>query len=147
MEDELTERIARALLRAAIKRSVLSYQRFHDLCGPELSYAQRYCVLEKAVESVSDPRRLDYGVLLALDSGLPGDDYFRRFYRYRHDEYLRSMGDPRIQRQSVKQKWALVRVERMRAYEDARVESALPRALDANALVHIASPLPWPRTT
>jgi hypothetical protein len=143
VEHELMERIARALVRTAIKRGVLSYQRFHDLCGPGLSYTERYGVLEKAVECVSDPRILDYGVLLALDSGLPGDDYFRRFYRYRHDEYVKTMGDPRIQRQSVKQKWALVRAERLRAYEDARLRrdaSADKERAGASCVVAIPTP-------
>lgn len=116
VESELVDRIAKALQRTAAKRSLLTYQRFHEICGPTVRLARRYEALEQALQSLSDIRTFDYGVLLALDSGLPADDYFKRFMKFRYQEYVARMGDPRVQRQSIKRKWELVQCERERTY-------------------------------
>jgi hypothetical protein len=124
VHTELSERIAHALQRAAMKRSRLSYQKFHLLCGADARLWQRYDALEAAISALGDLKTVDYGVLLALDSGLPGPDFFQRFCKHRHSEYVAIVGDPKFQRQSVSRKRILVEMERERVYEHAR--SAAP---------------------
>jgi hypothetical protein len=131
MNEELTQRVAQAVRRAAMKRTVLPYRRFHEICGPDVPYAQRYALLERALTTLCDMHALDYGVLLALDNGLPGDDYFRRYLKHRRPEYVAVVGDPMMVRQSVKKKWMLVRAERERAYADMLQRLAAATAVTA----------------
>jgi hypothetical protein len=120
VETELSLRIAKALRRCALHEQVLSYQRFHALCEKGVPLVQRYAALETAAQSLADVRELDYGVLMALDSGLPGVEFFQRYLRHRHGEYVTLMGDPRYHRQTVVRKRALVAGERTRVYAHAR---------------------------
>lgn len=121
METELSLRLAKALRRCASHEQVLTYQRFHTLCEKGVPLVQRYAALESAIESLADVHNIDYGVLLALDSGLPGAEFFQRYLRHRHGEYVSLMGDPKYHRQTVARKRALVARERERVYAHARV--------------------------
>lgn len=78
------------------------------------------------MQALGDLRDIDYGVLLALDSGLPGTEFFQRYLRYRHSEYIQTMGDPKYQRQTLARKKALVASERARVYAHARAADEEP---------------------
>ncbi len=80
---------------------------------------QRYAALESAIESPADMREIDYGALMALDSGLPGAEFFRRYLRHRYGEYIEMMGDPKYHRQTLARKRVLVARERERVYAHA----------------------------
>lgn len=125
METELSLRLAKALRRCASHGQVFTYQRFHALCDKGVPLAQRYAALESAVGMFADVRDMDYGVLMALDSGLPGAEFFQRYLRHRHGEYVMLMGDPKYQRQTVARKRELVARERDRVYAHARANQAL----------------------
>jgi hypothetical protein len=120
VETELSQRLAKALRRCASHRQLLTYQRFHSLCEKSVPLAQRYAALESAVSTLGDVSDIDYGVLLALDSGLPGAEFFQRYLRHRHGEYVTMMGDPRYRRQTVASKKVLVARERARVYAHAQ---------------------------
>ncbi|WP_244829662.1 hypothetical protein [Caballeronia sp. TF1N1] len=120
METELSLRLARALRRCASHGYVFPYQRFHALCGKGLPLAERYAALETAISALADLRDMDYGVLMALDCGLPGAEFFQRYLRHRYNEYVTLMGDPKYQRQTLARKRALVARERERVFEHAR---------------------------
>jgi hypothetical protein len=120
VETELSLRLARALRRCASHGQLLTYQRFHALCEKGVPLAQRYAALESAIETLGDVHDLDYGVLMALDSGLPGAEFFQRYLRHRSSEYITLMGDPKYHRQTVARKRTLVARERERVYEHAR---------------------------
>lgn len=121
METELSSKLAKVLRRCASHRQLLSYQRFHALCDKNVPLSQRYAALESAVKTLGDVQDIDYGVLLALDSGLPGAEFFQRYLRYRRSEYVNMMGDPRFRRQTVASKKALVARERARVFAHARL--------------------------
>jgi hypothetical protein len=112
METELTLQIAHALQRAAARKRLLPYQKFHSLCGREVPLVQRYAALEAAINLLCEPAKVDYGALLSCDSGLPGPDFFQRFRKERFTEFGAIIGDPRFCRQSLKQKRVLVELER-----------------------------------
>ncbi|WP_244816169.1 hypothetical protein [Caballeronia sp. Lep1P3] len=120
METELSQRIAKALKRCANHRQLLTYQRFHALCEKSVPLAQRYAALESAVTTLGDVHEIDYGALLALDCGLPGAEFFQRYLRFRHGEYVMLMGDPKYHRQTLASKKSLVARERARVYAHAR---------------------------
>ncbi|MDR5814764.1 hypothetical protein QCE62_14360 [Caballeronia sp. LZ033] len=44
-------------------------------------------MLHDAADSLCDCARLDYGCLMALDNGLPGEDFFQRFKHNRPHEF------------------------------------------------------------
>jgi hypothetical protein len=121
VETELSLRLARALQRCASHGQLLTYQRFHALCEKGLPLVQRYAALESAVLALGDVREIDYGVLMSLDNGLPGAEFFQRYLRHRHGEYVELMRDPKYHRQSVARKRVLVARERERVYEHARM--------------------------
>ncbi|SAK57788.1 hypothetical protein AWB80_02322 [Caballeronia pedi] len=121
METELSQRLAKALWRCASHGQVLTYQRFHALCDKGVPLPQRYAALESAIGTLADVRDIDYGVLMALDSGLPGVEFFQRYLRHRHGEYVMQMGDPRYHRQTLAGKRTLVARERDRVYAHARM--------------------------
>ncbi|SAK48591.1 hypothetical protein AWB75_01155 [Caballeronia catudaia] len=121
METELSQRLAKALWRCALHGHVLAYQRFHALCDKTVPLPQRYAALESAINTLGDVRNIDYGVLMALDSGLPGAEFFQRYLRYRHGEYVLQMGDPKYHRQTLAGKRTLVARERDRVYAHARM--------------------------
>jgi hypothetical protein len=121
VETELSQRLAKALWRCASHGHVLPYQRFHALCERSIPLAQRYAALESAIKTLGDVREIDYGVLMALDSGLPGAEFFQRYLRHRHSEYVQLMGDPKYHRQTLAHKRTLVAGERDRVYAHARL--------------------------
>jgi hypothetical protein len=120
VETELSQRLAKTLRRCASHGNVFTYQRFHHLCDKGVPLVQRYAALESAIESLGDVREIDYGALMALDSGLPGAEFFQRYLRYRHGEYIDMMGDPKYHRQTLARKRGLVARERERVYAHAR---------------------------
>jgi hypothetical protein len=120
VETELSLRLAKALRRCASHGQVLSYQRFHALCEKGVPLTQRYAALESAITALADVRDIDYGVLMALDSGLPGAEFFQRYLRYRYGEYVSLMGDPKYHKQTLARKRTLVAHERERVYAHAR---------------------------
>jgi hypothetical protein len=121
VETELSQRLVKALWRCASHGQVLTYQRFHALCEKGVPLPQRYAALEYAVQALGDVRDIDYGVLMALDSGLPGAEFFQRYLRHRRGEYVMQMGDPKYQRQTLARKRSLVARERDRVYAHARM--------------------------
>ena len=121
VETELSQRLAKVLWRCASHGQVLPYQRFHALCDKAVPLPQRYAALESAIKTLGDLGDIDYGVLMALDSGLPGAEFFQRYLRHRHGEYVTQMGDPKYQRQTLARKRTLVARERDRVYAHARM--------------------------
>ncbi|WP_250515156.1 hypothetical protein [Caballeronia sp. INDeC2] len=121
METELSQRLAKALWRCASHGQVLTYQRFHAQCDKGVPLPQRYAALESAIKTLADVNDIDYGVLMALDNGLPGAEFFQRYLRYRHGEYVMQMGDPKYHRQTLARKRTLVARERDRVYAHARM--------------------------
>lgn len=119
MDSNLVERLALALRRAACKRTVLPYQRLHAMLPAQMPVSMRYDVLEAAAKQLEDLEVCDYGVLLALDCGMPGADFFLRFKRRRFSDYVLALGDPRYTRPTRKKKTALVAAERIRVYQHA----------------------------
>ncbi|WP_232470936.1 hypothetical protein [Caballeronia hypogeia] len=99
----------------------MTYQRFHTLCEKGVPLPQRYAALESAIKTLGNVAEIDYGVLMALDSGLPGAEFFQRYLRHRRNEYVLQMGDPKYQRQTLARKRTLVARERDRVYAHARV--------------------------
>lgn len=124
MEAEPVERIALALQRAAERERLVTYQRFHALFGAHDPLTARYAALERAVATLAEVSTVDYGVLLALNNGLPGPDFFRRFIRHRYEDYVAVMGPP-IHGQSLKRKRILVEAERRRVYEHAKNKASM----------------------
>jgi|UPI0006D3C537 hypothetical protein len=123
MDAERIERIMLALRRAAERERLLPYQRFHAMFGATDPLVTRYDALERAVTSLAEISAVDYGVLLALDNGLPGLEFFRRFKKYRFDDFVAVMG-PQIHWESIKRKRVLVEAERRRVYDDAKRKAA-----------------------
>ncbi|CAB3803240.1 hypothetical protein [Paraburkholderia fynbosensis] len=119
MDANLVKRIALALQEAARNRTLLPYQRLHAMLPGQLPVSLRYDVLEAAAKKLEDLEICDYGVLLALDSGMPGSDFFLRFRRRRLADYILALGDPRYTRPTRKMKTALVAAERARVYQHA----------------------------
>lgn len=113
---DLTLRVARALQRVANNRRVLPYAKFHALFEGPVPLCKRYQALESAVGVLGDLTEIDYGALLACDNGLPGPDFFQRFRRYRLDDFVAIMGDPRFCSQSRKLQRVLADRERERVY-------------------------------
>jgi hypothetical protein len=124
VETELSLKLVKALKRCASNGHLLSYQRFHSMCEKGVPLVSRYAALETAIATLGDVHEIDYGVLMALDSGLPGTEFFQRYLRYRHGEYVAQMGDPKYQAQTVARKRLLVARERERVYEHARMLDA-----------------------
>src|ERR1700744_1335778 len=113
-----TRNTATILLRAATRRSLVTYQNLHALFGPGEPLHSRYRALEDAARSLSDCEALDYGCLMRLDNGLPGDDFFNRFRRGRRDEYEKIMGFASAGRSTTKKRLLAV-AERQRVFEHA----------------------------
>lgn len=116
MDSNLVERIALALRETARNRAVLPYQRFHAMLPFDMPVSERYRVLEAAATHLEDLKVCDYGVLLALDCGMPGTDFFLRFRKRRFAEYVLAFGDPRYSRPTRKKQRALIEAERERVY-------------------------------
>ncbi|WP_260854501.1 hypothetical protein [Paraburkholderia sp. BCC1884] len=124
MDSNLVERLVIALRQTARNRTVLPYQRLHALLPARMPIAERYDVLEAAAKELEDLEVCDYGVLLALDCGMPGSDFFLRFRRRRFADYVLALGDPRYTRPTQKKKTALVAAERTRVYQHAASSTA-----------------------
>jgi hypothetical protein len=124
MEATQVERIVAMLIHAAERQRLIPYQHFHALFTASDPLTVRYQTLEQAVVSVSESSALDYGVLLTLCNGLPGDDFFRRFQKYRYDDFIAVMGAS-VHWKSIKRKRTLVEAERRRVYDDAKRRVAL----------------------
>lgn len=119
MEPETVRRIVDLLHGSARKRQLLTYQRFHSMFEPDVPLRQRYHALAGAVRILTNGRALDYGVLLMLDNGMPGPEFFERFRRSRPEAYAAVMG-LNSYRQSFKKKNILARSEREKVFNDAR---------------------------
>ncbi|HZZ12224.1 MAG TPA: hypothetical protein VFE79_16170 [Paraburkholderia sp.] len=129
MNSDNVDQIALALQRAGAHRRLMPYQRFHALFVCQVPLAARYEALERAVASLAQTTALDYGVLLALDNGLPGAEFFRRFRRNRYADYLAVMGNG-MHEQSLKRKRVLAAQERDRVFADAE-RRAPPKSREA----------------
>ena len=119
----ITERVTRALVRAAAADGVLPYVRFHAMFERTVPLTERYRVLESAVRTLADVSTVDYGVLLACDNGLPGPDFFQRFRKFRTGEYTAVVGSSPLQYVTMKQKRLIATAERARVYEHAREQA------------------------
>ncbi|MBN3752299.1 hypothetical protein G3N95_05070 [Paraburkholderia sp. Tr-20389] len=73
--------IASVLLKAVVHRRLVTYRKMHALFNKDVPLTARYELRVNAVLLLSDCRQLDYGAVLMLDSGLPGDDFVARFER------------------------------------------------------------------
>ncbi|WP_233835464.1 hypothetical protein [Paraburkholderia sp. ZP32-5] len=118
MNIDRTRNIAAMLLRAARRRKLVTYQELHALFGPGEPLDCRYRALEDAARSLSDCAALDYGCLMRLDNGLPGDDFFNRFRRGRPGEYEKVMGFASAGRSTTKKR-LIAEAERERVFEHA----------------------------
>ncbi|MEZ2354608.1 hypothetical protein [Caballeronia sp. RCC_10] len=116
MKAEAISRLVSMLLAAATSRRLVSYRLLHDVFDPKFPLADRYEVLERAAATICDLSMVDYGVLMALDNGLPGDDFFWRYKRYRRDQYEAVMGYCSAGRSVIKRR-AIVVPERQRVFE------------------------------
>ncbi|MCA3187900.1 MULTISPECIES: hypothetical protein [unclassified Cupriavidus] len=119
MKPETVQLVADALQRAARKRALIPYQKFHALFPKDIRLPERYVALAEAVRLIDDARCIDYGVLLARDNGMPADEFFERFRHTRPDEYAAAIG-VNMYRVSIKRQRALVESERARVFEHAR---------------------------
>ncbi|WP_244174060.1 hypothetical protein [Paraburkholderia ginsengiterrae] len=123
MQSEVVNQIASALRRAAERERLLPYKCFHSLFDPGEPVLRRMAALEKAVTSLGEETCVDYGVLLALDNGLPGDDFFIRFKRNRRDEYVAVMGLGNCGR-SITKRRLIAAAERDRVFAHAKRRAA-----------------------
>jgi hypothetical protein len=128
MEAPMTDRIIRALERAAAHEGVLPYARFHAMFERTVPLTERYLVLEKAVRALADVESTDYGVLLACDNGLPGPDFFQRFRKHRQTDYAAIVGTSPFNHATMKQKRLIASAERERVYTHARERAARTQA-------------------
>lgn len=118
MDRDKVKQIADLLQRAATRQRVVSYQRLHALFSRNQPLDYRYRTLEEAARTLCDPAVADFGCLMALASGLPGDDFFLRFRRLRPGEFEAVMGFASAGR-SIIRKRVLAESERARVYEYA----------------------------
>ncbi|BBP97126.1 hypothetical protein BSFA1_22550 [Burkholderia sp. SFA1] len=125
---ERTNAIAVLLRNAAAKHGVVPYQQIHRLFVAGEPLGLRYQALEDAISLLSDCAALDYGCLMALDNGLPGDDFFRRYKRHRPKEFVAVMGYGSAGR-SLSKKRVIVEAERARVFAHA-AESLETSSLD-----------------
>jgi hypothetical protein len=118
MNTDRTRDIASMLLRAAKRKRLVTYQELHALFGRDEPLQSRYRALEDAARSLSDCASLDYGCLMSLDNGLPGDDFFNRFRHGRPREYEKVMGFGSAGRSTTKKR-LIADAERRRVFEHA----------------------------
>ncbi|MFT4066490.1 hypothetical protein [Paraburkholderia sp.] len=129
MNIDRTRDIAAMLLHAARRRKLVTYQQLHALFGRGEPLHSRYRALEDAARSLSDCAALDYGCLMSLDNGLPGDDFFNRFRRGRPREYEKVMGFASAGRSTIKKR-LIAEAERRRVFEHAARTAASVNAGD-----------------
>jgi hypothetical protein len=129
---EFVDQIATILRNAAERQRLVPYTRFHSVFRSDISVRERYAILEQAVTALAQLECVDYGVLLALDNGLPGDEFFTRFKGHRRVEYDAAMGVGTCGR-SIPKRRVLAMSERARVYAHARQPcgmGALPSGRD-----------------
>jgi hypothetical protein len=127
MDTDLIDDVSRALRNAATHKRILSYKKFHALFEPSVPLVNRYKILEVAISSLGDISIIDYSVLLACDNGLPGGDFFQRYRKYRLEEFIKVMGDPRYCVQKRSHQRLLVERERERVYQHAAMATCSER--------------------
>jgi hypothetical protein len=130
MPMEIVQEVVCLLQNAADHHKLVTYTRFHSLFEKDIPVRERYHVLERAVAALAQPQIVDYGALLALHNGLPGDEFFARFKGCRRSEYESVMGFGTTGR-SVTRRRVLVTTERARVFDHAqarRLEHALVEA-------------------
>ncbi|WP_256702284.1 hypothetical protein [Burkholderia sp. SRS-W-2-2016] len=123
MTTDRTADIAAMLLRAARRRKLVRYTELHALFGRTEPLQSRYRALDEAARLLSDCATLDYGCLMSLDNGLPGDDFFNRFRRARPREYEKIMGFASAGRSPIKKR-LIADAERARVFEHASQTAA-----------------------
>ncbi|MGF6289379.1 hypothetical protein [Paraburkholderia youngii] len=131
MNTDRTRDIAAMLLRAARRKRLVSYQELHALFGRDEPLQSRYRALADAARSLSDCASLDYGCLMSLDNGLPGDDFFNRFRHDRPHEYEKVMGFGSAGRSTIKKR-LIADAERLRVFEHASQTEANGNAANAS---------------
>ena len=130
MNTDRTRDIATMLLRAARRKRLVTYQELHALFGRDEPLHSRYRALEDAARSLSDCASLDYGCLMSLDNGLPGDDFFNRFRHGRPREYEKVMGFGSAGRSTTKKRM-IADAERRRVFEHASQITTSGSLIDA----------------
>lgn len=115
---DILELLVKVLGDAARRRKLVSYRRFHSCFSKESTLEDRYFLLGEAVKKLANPRWIDYGAVLTLDNGLPGDEFFVRFRRLRRAEFEAVMGIGTCGR-SVTKRRTLVEAERSRVFDHA----------------------------
>ncbi|EDZ99280.1 hypothetical protein BH160DRAFT_5400 [Burkholderia sp. H160] len=118
MSTDRTRDIAAILMHAARRKRLVTYQELHALFSQDEPLQSRYRALEDAARSLSDCASLDYGCLMSLDNGLPGDDFFNRFRHGRPREYEEVMGFGSAGRSTTKKR-LIADAERRRVFEHA----------------------------
>ena len=127
MDIDRSRDIAAMLLRAARRKRLVTYQELHALFDRDEPLHSRYRALEEAARSLSDCASLDYGCLMSLDNGLPGDDFFNRFRHGRPREYEKVMGFGSAGRSTTKKR-LIADAERLRVFEHASLMAGSGRA-------------------
>jgi hypothetical protein len=117
-DTERVNIIAFLLQRAAKHQRFVSYRKLHTLFAEKEPLEVRYRALEDAIALLSDCAAYDYGCLMALDNGLPGDEFFNRFKRNHPREFEAVMGYASAGR-SVTKKRVLAEGERTRVFRHA----------------------------
>jgi hypothetical protein len=116
---EIVQQVVSLLQNAADHQTLVTYQRFHSVFGKNIPVRERYHVLELAVVTLAQPQKVDYGALLSLHNGLPGDEFFARFKGCRRSEYDSVMGFGTSGR-SVTRRRVLATTERARVFNHAK---------------------------
>ena len=122
MDAQVIASLAAMLRTAAASRMLIPYKRLHAKFDESIPLQHRYDALEKAASTLTDLKTLDYGVLLTLDNGLPGDDFFMRLKRFRRQEYEAVMGYSSTGRSIIKRRMIAV-PERERVFEHASMNN------------------------
>ncbi|MDR5740000.1 hypothetical protein [Caballeronia sp. LZ016] len=130
MNTRTVEEIAALLQLAAKQKTLVSYQRLHALFVKGQSLTERYRTLQDAAQLLSDCKSLDYGCLMALHNGLPGDDFFTRFRMNRPTEFQAVMGFASPGRSTTKKRQIAER-ERARVYRHASQPESTVTAADS----------------
>jgi len=136
-ESSVVHMIASLLLNAATSRRLVTYKRFHAFFDANVPLTTRYRLLARAVGLLSDCRQLDYGVLLTLEGGLPGEDFVARFKSNRRGEFESVMGAGSLGRSKTKRK-ILASLERERVFEHARQSEVPTTAVCTAVTSHVA---------
>ncbi|MDR5809277.1 hypothetical protein [Caballeronia sp. LZ019] len=126
IHHKVTE-LADLLRWAATGKHLVTYRRLHSCFEKNVPLNERYRLLEKAVHTLANPTLLDYGCLMSLANGLPGDDFFTRFKRLRAAEYLAEMGHGSLGRSTTKKR-RIALLEREAVYRHATVRCDPPPA-------------------